>query len=37
MQVRRILPLEGVRPKFAKLGEILEKKKSLLNKTFREY
>jgi hypothetical protein len=31
----KILPLGGVRPKFAKLGQFLEK--SLLNKTFREH
>jgi hypothetical protein len=38
MQVPRILPLEGVRFKFAKLGQILEKmKNSLLNQTFRGY
>jgi hypothetical protein len=31
----KILPLGGVRPKFAKLGQFLEK--SLLNKTFRKH
>jgi hypothetical protein len=35
IQWLKILPLGGVRPKFAKLGQFLEK--SLLNKTFREH